>query len=152
MTEVEWTEEAAPEETREERVVILISSIAEEITIAHKKKYDQETAEQTAALCLDAQRELAEFLSEAEFLSKESKADVERLESEQYFYYKGKAVGKTSDAALKQEVARDKEVVKAKKKQFRAEADYNKWRNLFGFLKDAHYYFRGVAKGKDEWS
>jgi len=160
MTEVDWDtptseeEESAEEheETRGEVVERLISAISLEINDAHKQKYEMENADSTAALCLEAQRELAEFLSDAEFLAKEKKTEVERIESEQYFYYKGKAVGRTSDAALKQETAKDKEVLKAKKVQFRAEADYNKWRNLFGFLKDAHHYFRGVAKGKNEWS
>lgn len=153
-TEVDWDEplEDEPEDSRAEKVMKLIGAISVEVNSAHKEKYDQEEAEKTAALCLEAQIELAEFLSDSEFLAKESKAEVERKESEQYFYYKGKAVGKTSDAALKQEVARDKEVLAAKKTQFQAEADYNKWRNLFGFLKDAHHYFRGVAKGKSEWS
>ena len=153
MTEVDWvTPESDETATRAEVVERLISAISLEISTAHREKYDMENADRTAALCLEAQKELAEFLSDAEFLAKEMKAEVERIESEQYFYYKENAVGKTSDAALKQETAKDAKVLGAKKKQFHAEADYNKWRNLFGFLKDAHHYFRGVARGKNEWS
>ena len=149
MTEVDW--DTDPEgkdaeektDTRAEVVNNLISAISTEINLAHKEKYDMENADRTAALCLEAQKELAEFLSDAEFLSKEKKAEVERIESEQYFYYKGKAVGRTSDAALKQETAKDKEVQTAKKKQFRAEAEYNKWRNCYCAKTNNRLYHRG---------
>jgi hypothetical protein len=130
----------------------LISEFAYELKIAHKEKYDVEKAEKTAALCLDAQKEIAEFLAEAELLAKEKKSEVESLEAEKFFYYKKEAGTKLSDVAANLLVAKDSDVKIAKRAQYTAEADYNKWKNLFGTLKEGHVFFRGLAKGKSEWT
>ncbi|HUS87773.1 MAG TPA: hypothetical protein VMW91_00130, partial [Desulfosporosinus sp.] len=71
MTEVDWEGVSAENleevsESRADRVMKLIDAITTEIREAHKTKYEMEAAERTAALCLEAQRELAEFLADAE--------------------------------------------------------------------------------------
>ena len=138
------------------RVEDLILKISKELNIAHSRKYDAVQAELTAALILEAQRELSEFLSDAELISKEKKAEVERVEAEQYFFYKNsekqKEDGKVTDTALTKMVAKDKLVLAAKSEQYQAEADFSKYKNLFGMLKDAHIFFRSIGKGKNDWT
>lgn len=135
----------------------LISEISQELKKAHEIKYDIAEADSTAALCLRAQKELAEFLSEAELLAKERKSNLESIEGERYLYFKfnhtidGKEV-KLSDEGVKHLVAKDPLVKEAKHELYEAESDFSKWKNLFGMLKDSHIYFRGLAKGKSDWS
>lgn len=140
--------------TNSDSVEFIIEQISTEFKAAHHSKYEQKKAELTAALCLEAQKQLAQFLSDAELLSKEKKAEVERVEAERYFYYKGNKKNsdeKITDTALNRMVAKDSEVLSAKKEQYAAEADFGKYKNLFGVLKDAHIFFRGLAKGNNEW-
>lgn len=138
--------------THKSRVEDLISQISIELNIAHSKKYDAVQAELTAALILEAQKELSEFLADAELISKERKAEVERVEAEQYFFYKKAQTEKITDVALGRMISKDKLVLAVKKEQYEAESDFSKYKNLFGMLKDSHIFFRGLAKGKNDWT
>jgi len=146
-------EETEDQETQSDKVEVMIEKIMIEFRKAHSRKYEPEDAEKTAALCLEAQKELTEFLSDAELISKEKKLEVERIEAEKIFYYKSLKNGgeKVTDTILKAYVAKDDDVCNAKKGQYKAEADFNKWKNLLNVLKDGHLFFRGVSKGKNEW-
>lgn len=150
--ENDWQIEAKKTEgfTRAETVEKLISDVSKELRIAHREKYEMERAERTAALCLTAQIELAEFLSEAELLAKEKKSEVESIASERYYHYKSSAE-KTTDVALNRLVDKDEEVKAAKKEQYYAESNYNKWKSLMGTLRDSHIYFRGISKAKNDF-
>lgn len=150
----ELQEIESSETTRAKRAECLITEFSHELKIAHSQKYDAEKAELTAALCLEAQKEIAEFLSEAELLSKEKKSEVESIQAERYFFYKenySSSDKKLSEVALQHLVAKDDLVKSAKKEQYKAEADFNKWKNLFGTLKDGHVMFRTWGKGKNDW-
>jgi hypothetical protein len=138
--------------TNKNRVEDLILQVSKELNIAHSKKYDEVQAELTAALILEAQKELSEFLADAELISKEKKAEVERIEAEQYFFYKNAQKEKATDVFLTRMVSKDRLVLEAKKEQYQAESDYSKYKNLFGMLKDGHVFFRGLAKGKNNWT
>lgn len=139
------------EKTNAEQVEEMIAKFSKELREAHTKKYDLDKAELTAALCLDIQKEMTEFIADSELLAKEAKAEVERIEAERYFHYKEHSGVKLTDAGLKHMVAKDEQVLKANKSQFLAESKYNKWKNLFGVLKDGHVYFRSLAKGKNDY-
>lgn len=96
--------------SKKSRVEDLIERVSQELNIAHSRKYDAVQAELTAALTLEAQKELSEFLSDAELISKEKKAEVERVEAERYFFYKADKTEKTekiTDIALNRLVAKD---------------------------------------------
>ncbi len=138
--------------TNKNRVEDLILRISQELNIAHSRKYDAVQAELTAALILETQKELSEFLADAELISKEKKAEVERIEAEQYFFYKNAPKEKITDVALGRMIAKDRLVLAAKKEQYQAESDYSKYKNLFGMLKEAHVFYRGLAKGKNDWT
>ncbi len=140
--------------TNSDSVEFIIEQISMEFKAAHHEKYEPKKAELTAALCLEAQKQLAHFLSDSELLSKEKKSEVERVEAERYFFYKENKKNpdeKMTDTALNRMVAKDQEVLSAKREQYMAEADFGKYKNLFGVLKDSHIFFRGLAKGNSEW-
>ncbi len=138
-------------QTRAEVVEEIIAKVSRELKLAHREKYEMEKAERTAALCLTAQIELAEFLAEAELLAKEKKSEVESVSSERYYFYKSEAETKITDVGLNRLVDKDELVKAAKKEQFSAEADYNKWKSLMGTLRDSHIYFRGISKSKNDF-
>ena len=161
VIEKDWIEEKSSSHsmvttvfTNSDSVEFIIEQISTEFKAAHHTKYEPKKAELTAALCLEAQKQLAQFLSDAELLSKEKKSEVERVEAERYYFYKEnkKTDEKMSDVALNRLVAKDPEVIFAKKEQYIAEADFGKYKNLFGVLKDAHIFFRGLAKGNNDWA
>lgn len=158
-TEDDWEVEKQEQKettTKEDVVTDLVSQVSTELRKAHKSQYDVQEAERTAALCLDAQEKLVYFLSEAELIAKERKMNIESVEGDRYLFYKysykidGKEA-KLSDAVAQKLVDKDEDVLKAKREQIEAEANFSKWRNLFGILKDAHIFFRGIAKGKADW-
>ncbi len=149
----DWGMDTKPAEnmSREEYFQFLLKKFTREVRKAHQEKYNMDRAEKTAALCLDAQKELSEFMSEAELLAKEKKTEAEAVAAERYFFYKSSSETKITDVALNRMVDKDDEVKAAKKEQYKAEADYNKWKSLLGTLKDGHIFFRGVSRGKNEF-
>lgn len=134
-----------------EEVEEMIGKISAELQEAHRSKYDIEKAARTAALCLEAQRVLASFLSEAEIFAREKKLEVERISGERWFFHKASYEGKTTEATLTALINKDEEVLSAKQAHIVAEADHRKWINLMSVLKDSHLFFRAVAKGVSEW-
>ncbi len=143
-------DEQSEGQTRAEVVESLIAKVSKELRLAHREKYEMERAERTAALCLTAQIELSQFLAEAELLAKEKKSEVESISSERYYFFKSGAE-KITDVALNRMVDKDEQVRVAKKEQFESESAYNKWKSLMSTLRDAHIYFRGVSKAKNDF-
>lgn len=136
--------------TNGEVVEDMISKISKELRRAHEHKYTFDEAEKTAALCLLAQKELSEFLSDAELRAKERKLKVETTEAEKFVEYKNSET-KITDTVVKSMVAKDPLVISSKKDYMVNESTLIKWRNLFGFLKESHIFFRGLSRGKNEW-
>src|SRR5580704_4053990 len=114
--------------TNVEEFEALIEECFAELTSASHKKYDVEKAEKTAALFLKAQFQLAYFIEDIELKARHSKTYIESVEGEKYFEYKN-GVGdgkKATDTALKQSVAKDKDVIDAQKANNAAEAELGK--------------------------
>ena len=123
----------------------MIETCLTELQAVKHGKYESERAEKTAALFLEVQLRVADFLSDAEFKAKMSKAEVERVEADKYFNYKTSA-GKVTEAHLVNSVSKDDDVLKAKAASYREEADFKKWLYVMNTLKDSHIYFRGMSK------
>lgn len=106
-------------------------------------------AEKNAALFLEVQIRLAEYLSSAEMKSKMAKSEVERVSAQKYFDYKQGAGGsdkKYTEVALSHMVAKDDEVLKIKQSMLEAEAEYKKWHYVIGVLSNGHILFRNLGK------
>ena len=129
----------------------ILNTCYEEITSAHRDKYDCDKADRTAALFLLAQIKLSSLIEEVEIKSKFFKNEVVRLEGEKYFEYKTVNTGKITEAMLSNYVAKDADIVSTKTKCAEQEAAIKKWNYVLGTLKDGHIFFRNLSKNKS-WS
>lgn len=137
--------------TNKEEFEELVSKCFTELSLASSEKYDSEKAEKTAAMFLAAQLQLAFFISDVDLRARHSKNDISRVEAQKYFELKENFSGKkTTEATLTNAVAKNDEVVSAKKLNSEAEADLKKYNFLMSSLKDGHIFFRGL--GKKAWN
>lgn len=116
---------------------------------AHEGKFEAERAQNTAAMFLTAELKLTLFIGDIELRAKDAKNEIERVEAEKYFELKTNSVGKITEGALAQSVAREKDVIVSKKACAAAEAEAKKWNNLLGVLKDGHIFFRNIGKANN---
>lgn len=140
--------------TNKEEFEAIVSKCFTELTSAHQEKYDSEKAEKTAALFLSAQMQLAFFIEDIELKARHSKYEIERVEAEKYFELKNNSIQgkKFTEAALNQSLARDTDVIAAKKANCEAESELKKFNYLMGNLKEGHIFFRNVGKSKSPWN
>jgi hypothetical protein len=137
--------------TNKEEFEELINKCFSELSIAAKEKYDLDKAALTAALFLKAQFQLAVFISDIELKARHSKNDITRIEAQKYFECKEAAAGKKlTEAALTNLVAKDTDVIEAKKANSEAEAELKKYNYLMSSIKDGHIFYRSL--GKKAWN
>lgn len=140
------------EKTREQLVEEMISECVKELSSVHEGKgqYDEHRAVGTAALCLKAQFELAEYIYSADLNARQAKREVERVSAEKYHEFKeGSSSGKKlTEVALENLVLKDADVVAAKTACNELEANSKKLNYLMTTLRDAHVYWRNLAKSK----
>ena len=127
----------------------LISQCLDEASSASREKYDVDKADRTAALILVAQMKLSFLIEEIEMKAKNAKNEIARIEGEKYFEYKtNNTEKKITENMLTNYVAKDVEVVAAKRECAQQEASIKKWNYILNILKDQHIYFRNIGKNK----
>lgn len=136
--------------TLEQSLKTMIAEVVEELKLVHTSKYDEKRAIRTAALALQAQIQLVEFLSDTELRAKGAKNEVKIIEAEVYFENKESSDKKISEANLQQAIAKDKRVITAETKTINAEKEAKKWASILNILQNAHIFFRNL--GKNEWN
>jgi hypothetical protein len=136
--------------TNREELEALITKCLAELFQASKEKYDAEKAEKTAALFLAAQLQLASFIADIELNAKHSKNEIARIEAEKYFETKNASTNKITEATLTNSVAKNSEVVSAKRSNSEAEAEIKKYNYVMNSLVNGHIFFRSV--GKKSWN
>jgi hypothetical protein len=130
----------------------LLNKCLAELNSASIGNCESEKAEKNAALFLEMQIRLAEYLSSAELNAKMAKNEVERLSSQKYFEYKNGSIlatenkGKLTEAALEHSVSKDNEVFALKEKVIKYEADYKKWNYIYNVLANGHILYRGMSR------
>lgn len=133
-------------------VEIIIENCFNEMQEASRSKYDVEKADKTAALFLVAQMKLSFFIEDVEMKAKSAKNEITRIEGEKYFEYKtANADKKITENMLASYVAKESDIVNARKEFALQEANLKKWNYLLAVLKDGHIYFRNLTKNKT-WS
>lgn len=134
----------------------LIQKCIRETEEAQAKKYDPDKADKTAALCLEAQLKISYFIESIELKVKHMKNEISRVEGEKYFEIKSSNTDKKiTEVALQQSLAKDPDVVKAKHEYAIAESEAKKFGYIINTLKDAHVFFRTLAKNNPtngKWS
>src|SRR5580698_9891274 len=119
----------------------LVEKCFAELGIATREKYDEEKAEKVAAMFLLAQGQLAFFIADIEFQARFSKNEISRIEGSKYFDLKTSATSKITEAGLTQLVAKDEDVIAAKRGNCEAEAEAKKFNYLMASLKEGHVFF-----------
>lgn len=133
----------------QEELEKLLEKCLAELKLAYDGDCQPERADKNAALFLEMQLRLSDYLSNAELKARRSKGEVERLSSQKYFEYKTGALGsdkKMTEAALEHSIAKDDEIFKLKESQIQMEAEHKKWNYVMNVLSNGHVYFRGVGK------
>jgi hypothetical protein len=131
----------------------LITKCLSETQAFQNGSYAIDKADKTAAMFLEAQLRLGYYLEEVELNAKNLKNQITKIEAEKYFEYKLANTGKVTEGVLTNSVAKDDAVVLAKKLAAEAESTLKKWAYISNTLKDAHVFFRTVAKGNksNDW-
>lgn len=135
-----------------ENIEEIIEKCFKELEKVNSDKYDAEMVDKTASLFLMAQMKLSILLEDAEMKAKNSKNEISRIEGEKYFEYKNSHLDKKiTENMLTNYVAKDSDVVSAKRESAQYEANLKKWNYLLSSLKDGHIFFRNLGKNKS-WS
>lgn len=132
-----------------EQLQQLLDQCLSELKLAYQGECQPDRAERNAALFLELQMKLADYLSDAELKAKRAKNEVERMSSQKYFEYKTGAIGsdkKLTEAALEHSISKDEEIFKMKEEMVRSEAEFKKWNFMMSVLKDGHIYYRGMGR------
>jgi hypothetical protein len=127
-----------------------------EIKAAKEAKYDEKKAERTAAGFLEAQMELSKIIPGIELKAALLDPLIKKIKADAYVKFKGvgakKSEGGVSDATAKEMVATDQELLDKEQERLRLQSEYNKWKYIFDTLKEGHFFFKDVSRGKNNWS
>jgi hypothetical protein len=127
----------------------LIERCFNEMQEASRNKYDTDKADKTAALFLMAQMKLSFLIEEVEMKAKNAKNEITRIEGEKYFEYKTiNADKKVTENMITNFVAKEADIVSARRECASSEATLRKWNFILGSLKDGHIFFRNLSKNK----
>lgn len=135
--------------TKAQEVEQLVTKCLQASQDAHEGKFDNDRAQNIAAIFLTAEIRLTFFIGDIELRAKHCKNEIERVEAEKYQQIKVSATGKTTEVALEKSIARDVDVIRAKQECAEAESEAKKWNYLLGVLKDGHIYFRNLGKASN---
>lgn len=119
-----------------------------------EKAYDEgttlEEAERLAARFLGAQMQIAEELANLDLDTRMKKNGLKAKRSQTYMLEATKGEKKPSEGFLENHVNMDLGVQNAANEYETADARKENLLLYFGIFKDAHIYFRGIAKGRFE--
>lgn len=107
---------------------------------------DELAAVRVAALALNAQLKLAQYIEQLEIKAKNLKNKLELISAEKYFHFKSTIEGKATEVALSNYVSTDEEIVALKNDLTNAEAEYRKAATISNTIKDLHVFFRTLSK------
>jgi len=127
----------------------LLDKCLAELKLAHQGECSIERAERNAALFLEMQIRLSDYLASAELKARSAKTEMERLSSQKYFEYKSGALGgekKMTEAALEHAVNKDEEIFKLKEEVLKYEAEHKKWNYILNILSNGHIMYRGMSR------
>lgn len=128
------------------------SELTSIIQQAYESSVTIQEAEKFAALFLHAQIQVGDELSKADMDSRMRKNGLKAVKAAVYMEAATKTEKKPSDVML-EAVVNMNELVTGEQEGFdRAEVERDRLQNLLNVYRDAHIYFRALAKGRFEWS
>lgn len=127
-----------------------LSELEKNITDAYDSSPTLEEAEKLAAKFLAAQIKVGEELQVVDLDCRMRKTGLKAIKAAVYLKEASKGDKKPSDVMLGAIVDTDKIVGEAQDGFDSAEVFKNKLENYLNVFRDAHIYFRGIAKGRFE--
>lgn len=132
----------------------LLDKLCTELEKDVKRSYEEgvtmEEAERLAAKCLNVQLSLARAIRTEDIDSRMKRHGIKAVRASVYMAELEKHEKKPTETFLESVVNLDKLVETAERDYAEADAGKEELQNFFGVFKDAHIYFRGIAKGKFE--
>ena len=136
--------------TKASKVQYLVDVIQFYIQKVRSGNFDLAKSEALAALCLEAQIELADFYAEAESYARDAKNLVDYTEGEvsEDILKENLETSekKISEAALKRQATVTKKVLEAKREMVMLEKEHKKCRYIYEMLQNAHVFFRNLGR------
>jgi len=117
---------------------------------AYKEGVTMDEAEKLAAKFLYAQVKASQELAESDLDTRMRKTGLKSVKAAVYMENAKKEMKKPSDVMLEASVNLDEIVQKEQESFDMAEVRRDKLQNYFNIFKEAHIYFRGIAKGRFE--
>ena len=124
--------------------------LAAVIQTAYDEGVSMEHAERLAARCLGVQLKIAEQLSVSDLDGRMKKNGLKTMKANAYMKNATATEKKPTESMLDAMVTQDKDVANSAELYERADAKTASLTIYLGIFKDAHIYFRGIAKGRFE--
>lgn len=128
-----------------------ISQLCDDLTNDLKNAYEQSTtmqdAEKLAAKFLHAQMIIARELTLVDLSARMKKAGSKSIRGAVYMEHATKGDKKPSDVFIQAEVDQDQRVKLNQGEQDSAEVEAEALQNYLNIFREAHVYYRGIAKG-----
>lgn len=128
----------------------LYAELTNDIKRAYEEGVDMPEAEKLAVKFLHAQLELSHELRVADLDARMKRTGVKAIKAAVYMEAATAGEKKPSDVMLDAKVNLDPLVQKEQDAFDTAEVDRDALQNYFNIFKEAHIFFRGVAKGRFE--
>lgn len=124
--------------------------LAGKIKSVYENAVTMDEAEKLAAEFLHAQMIVAEELRVADLDARMQKSGYKAVSAAVYMENATKTEKKPSDTLLQNTVDLNELVQKAREAYDKAEVEKDALQNYFNIFREAHIYFRGIAKGRFE--
>jgi hypothetical protein len=128
----------------------MIENLSEKIKSSYESSVTIEEAEKLAAEFLHAQILLAKELKIRDLDSRMKKSGLKAVKAQSYLDVCSKSDKKPSDSYIQAHVDQDESVVTTQLGFDEAEVSRDELNNFLSIFKDAHIFFRGIAKGRFE--
>ena len=135
--------------TRAQKIEKQTAVIQHQMVRVRRGAFNTVDAPRVAAMVLDTQMEMAEFIADAEAAALRAKHLSDFIEADKItkigkeFVAEGK---KVSETALKRMATVSDEVKESKEAMVEAGQEYKKWRDIHSMLASAHVFFRNFGK------
>lgn len=140
----------SPEEVEVSKAHGEFSELAVDVQRAYDEGVTMEQAERLAAKFLGAQLKVAEELASIDLDSRMKKNGLKAIKSAVYMQAATAGEKKPSEGFLENTVNLSKDVSDAQDRFDASDARKESLSIYLGIFKDAHIYFRGIAKGRFE--
>ena len=127
-----------------------LEALADKIKNTYESGVTMDEAEKLAAEFLHAQIKVAEKLADIDLTARMRKSGYKAVAAAIYMEAATKQEKKPSDTLLENTVLLNKVVQRERDELDAAEAQRDSLQNYFNIFKEAHIYYRGIAKGRFE--